>query len=99
MEYETVNGICEIEYEFDGVTATINCIFNTQDEMCKYKGSFFNVTNLKINNIGKEIIIYGFDIIDHKNDGWLNENRYYVYDYESDSISFYCEDFNIIQYD
>lgn len=91
--YKTINGIDKMEYISDGDLARLYCIFSTENDEIKYECNFYNVTNMKINMTGGKVVIEGFDITDHKKDGWLSENRYYVYDYESDSISFYCEDF------
>ncbi len=95
MLYDKITGIYKIEYAFDGNSAVLRCSFDVKQNntSTNVTGHFFNVTNIEISSMGSYIPISGFDIIDHKQDGWMPENRFQVYDYEDDSISFYCESF------
>ena len=58
---------------------------------------FINVSQLKISNLFSEFLIAGFELIDQINNGWQPENRYYVHDFEQDTISFYCESISGIE--
>lgn len=52
---------------------------------------FRNVSSFFANCLHYPLQIAGFEIIDNISNGWQSEVRYKVHDFESDSISFYCE--------
>ena len=72
-------------------TLSLRCIFN--DDMVNMV--FKNVTNLKVQDFSVPFQICGFEILDNKNRGWENNQRYTFHDYENEVISFICEDYEI----
>lgn len=58
---------------------------------------FNAINNLNINNIGgKYNQIMGFEIVDQLTAGWECEQRYFVRDYENETIKFYCKSIEIV---
>lgn len=64
-----------------------------------YDCVFINVSSLKMNMYEYDLVIEGFHIIDNLLRGWEKDKRYLVSDYESDTISFYCEDIEVSEQD
>lgn len=54
---------------------------------------FKNVSSLAISSITCPIQIAGFQVCDHKEDGWYASERYEVLDYEDGRIHFFCSEF------
>ena len=66
---------------------------------CICEGKFFtvcfrNVSQLKMSAISYPIVISGFEMIDHLQNGWESRVRYLINDFEEDTISFFCESFS-----
>ena len=78
--------------EEDEAYININAIVNQKSVHM----SFHNVSNLEIHDISKPFQIVGFDIVDNKERGWDNSSRFYIYDFEDNKISFYCEWYELI---
>ena len=58
---------------------------------------FINVNNLCLRYIGgKYNQIFGFEIIDKSKDGWENEQRYLINDYENHMIKFTCKEIKVV---
>ena len=64
----------------------------------RYCLRFENVSSLKVVSAGRETIIDGFEIIDHAADSWQKDVRYEVGDFEGESVSMYCESYEIKPY-
>ncbi len=56
---------------------------------------FHNASFIKLSAVNSDFDIVGFEIIDNSLRGWERVKRFYVNDYEEDTISFYCESFEI----
>ena len=57
---------------------------------------FYDVTSIKLNFGSTQMVVEGFKVIDKVNDQWEQDRRYYLHDYESDSIAFYCRDIALV---
>ena len=55
---------------------------------------FYPVLMIEI-PVNSDFDIVGFEIIDNSLRGWERAKRFYVNDYEEETISFYCESFEI----
>lgn len=83
--YETYS-LIEIGLLYEGKTYTYNIVFE-----------FYNAQNIYINKLGgKYNQILGFEIIDKSKDGWCEDQRYLINDYEDNTISFSCEDIKVL---
>jgi len=56
---------------------------------------FHNVSKFKIGEISIPFEIYGFEIIDHSQDGWEKDFTYEICDFEDGRVKFFCESFEI----
>lgn len=52
---------------------------------------FENVSKFNLSDVSYPFQICGFEIKDFRSYGYQNESRYFVNDYEDNTISFYCE--------
>lgn len=52
---------------------------------------FYNVSRIRITNMSPPFVIYGFEIINHTNDGWEKQLQFEIRDFEDDCIHFFCE--------
>ena len=78
--------LIKIGFIYDGKTYAYNIVFE-----------FYNAQNIYINKLGgKYNQILGFEIIDKSKDGWCDDQRYQINDYEDNTISFSCEDIKIL---
>lgn len=69
-----------------GKTSTYNIVFE-----------FYNTQKIYINKLGgKYNQIFGFEIVDKSKDGWCDDQRYQINDYEDNIISFSCEDIKVL---
>ncbi|HBL85214.1 MAG TPA: hypothetical protein DDZ99_10040 [Clostridiales bacterium] len=84
-----INGI---NYFYDEDLLFFNLILSIKHGMCYYDIKFINTTEFSINSVNHYVHVLGFEIIDHKDDGYSIENRYEIYDYEDEIIKFYCQD-------
>ena len=57
---------------------------------------FYDVTSITLNFGSTQMVVEGFEVIDKVNDQWEQDRRYYLHDYESDSIAFYCRDIALV---
>ena len=57
--------------------------------------TFYNVSRLRMNNISAPLQVQGFEIVEHSREGWDNDSKYEIRDFEDDSVNFFCEYFNI----
>lgn len=55
--------------------------------------TFYHVSRLSLTSISVPIEVQGFEIIDHSHEGWANDSKYEIRDYEDDCIHFFCDDF------
>ena len=60
-----------------------------------YKITFYNVSQLKTENLSSPLQIQGFEIINHAENGWETDSHYEIRDFENDSINFFCECLNV----
>lgn len=58
---------------------------------------FKNVSNFSIKNVYRDMQITGFEILNHKENGWQKEIKYEVKDYEGDKINLFCEEIIVIK--
>lgn len=64
-------------------------------ENITYEICFFNVSCLHIWQLSMPAEIHGFELIDHRKDGWGRHAFYEIHDFEEDLIHFYCEEYRI----
>lgn len=86
--------ILQILLRNSGIHLDLLCKARIKDNV--FDINFFNVSNITMKVLSSSFEIWGFEIIDHKKDGWLKEMRYEMNDYESDCLHFFCESFEII---
>ena len=53
---------------------------------------FREVSSLSVASLSYPMQIWGFQIVDHKEDGWSAPERYEVRDFEDNLIHFFCRD-------
>ncbi|MBQ3489460.1 MAG: hypothetical protein IJA86_02595 [Clostridia bacterium] len=82
-----------IEHEEETLTVKITCITENQNS---YFIIFENVSKLKLSEISYPFQICGFEILDYSSHGYQKDNRFFVNDYEDGTLSFYCENFEIL---
>lgn len=87
-EVEEVLNISNITME-----ARLNNITNNQEELINLRIEFKNVKSFFLQDVSGIIRISGFEIIDHKEDGWSPENRFEIHDFENGDIHFTCQEF------
>ncbi len=58
---------------------------------------FYNAANIRIQAMSNPLVIEGFELVDNKSRQWDRTSRYTVSDFETDSIEFVCEDFDIAE--
>ena len=56
---------------------------------------FQNVSRLRIGEVSKPLEIHGFEIINHSQNGWEEDSKYEIRDYEDGRVHFFCECFKI----
>ena len=64
-----------------------------------YGITFYNVSRLRINNFSKPLEVYGFEVINHSQNGWEKDSKYEICDFEDDRVNFFCEYFEIHELD
>ena len=64
-------------------------------ENITYEIRFYNVSCLHIGQLSMPAEIRGFELIDHRKDGWGRHAFYEIHDFEEDQIHFYCEAYGI----
>lgn len=75
----------------------IGLIYEGNTHTYKIVFEFNNAQNIYINRLGgKYNQILGFEIIDKSKDGWCDDQRYQINDYEDKIISFSCEDIKVL---
>ncbi|MCI8361941.1 MAG: hypothetical protein HFJ41_02110 [Clostridia bacterium] len=93
--------IYEVEKGQNISNITINTFFKNivddKEELIDLEIKFKNVTNFSLQDSSRIIIISGFEIIDHKEDGWTLENRFEINDFENGNIHFMCQEFKVKQ--
>ena len=57
--------------------------------------TFYNVSRFRIGDVSTPLEIHGFEIIKHSQNGWEEDSRYEIRDFEDDSVNFFCEYFKI----
>lgn len=53
------------------------------------------VNNISINSISYPMQIGGIEFIDHKKEGWDEQQRYEFIDSENQSVHFFCREYSI----
>lgn len=79
------------------INARFNNIVNNKEELINLEIIFKNITNFSLKDVSGIIHISGFEIIDHKEDGWDTESRFEINDFENGDLHFICQDFNVKQ--
>lgn len=91
--------VYEVEKELNISNLMLNIFFksivNQQEKLIDLEMKFKNVTNFSIQSSNGIINISGFEILDHKEDGWSSENRFEIHDFENNDIHFMCQEFEI----
>lgn len=64
-----------------------------------YSIFFYNVSCISIKDLSFPMQIGGFEVISNKELGYDKAVSYKVHDFEEDSISFFCEDFDLFKCD
>ena len=85
----------KLSYEGNTWQIYMNALYESK----VYDFVFFNVSSLKMYMYEYDLVIDGFHIIDNLLRGWEKDKRYLVSDYESETISFYCEDIKVSEQD
>ena len=68
----------------------------TDSQKHQYALDFKNVHTIDIRSLSFPMIVSGFEIIDHKQDGWDSESRFEILDYEDNVIHFTCENVAVL---
>lgn len=58
---------------------------------------FNNVSRFRVGEISTPLVVHGFEIIDHSQNGWEKDSRYEIRDFEDDRINFFCESFKLVR--
>ena len=56
---------------------------------------FCNVSRFRVVDMSTPLEVYGFEIIDHSQDGWEKDSTYEIRDFEDDRVNFFCEYFEM----
>lgn len=56
-----------------------------------YTISFYNVSRFNIDNMSIPMDVFGFEIINHSNEGWAKDSNYEFRDFEDNRIGFFFE--------
>ena len=88
-------GVHHFTIETDGevLTVRISC---ADEEQNSYLILFRNVSKLKLSEISYPFTVCGFEILDYQARGYQKDSRFFVNDYEDGTLSFYCENFEIV---
>ena len=82
----------EIVLNDDSLCVKMTCVSEDQNA---YFIVFENVSKLKLSDICYPFQICGFEILDYSSRGYQKDTRFFVNDYEDETISFFCEKFEI----
>lgn len=58
---------------------------------------FNNVSRFRVGEISTPLVVHGFEIIDHSQNGWEKDSRYEIRDFEDNRINFFCESFKLVR--
>lgn len=64
-------------------------------ENAVYWITFSNVSRFRIGEVSAPLVIHGFEIINHSQNGWGNDSTYEIRDFEDDRVNFFCECFKL----
>jgi len=56
---------------------------------------FYNISRFKVGDLSMPLELYGFEIINHFENGWEKDSAYEIRDFEDNRINFFCEYFDI----
>ena len=82
-----------IETAGEALTVRMSC---ADEEQNSYLILFRNVSKLKLSEISYPFTVCGFEILDYQARGYQKDSRFFVNDYEDGTLSFYCENFEIV---
>ena len=82
----------EITHNDDSLCIKMSCISEDQNA---YFIVFENISKLKLSDISYPFQICGFEILDYNSRGYQSDSRFFVNDYEDETLSFFCEKFEI----
>ena len=87
--------ICDfqIEHNEEKLYIKMSCISEDQNS---YFIVFENISELKLSEISYPFQICGFEILDYSSRGYQKDSRFFVNDYEDGTLSFFCENFEIL---
>lgn len=60
-----------------------------------FRITFYNVSRLRVGELSAPLEVYGFEIINHSENGWGKDSAYEIRDFEDDRVCFFCERFKI----
>jgi len=85
------------QFDYDN-TSNIEACFMLKNYLQEFKVciKFYNVSKFKLDEVSKVICISGFDIESMKERGWDRSQKYHVFDYENDTIEFFCESIEVV---
>lgn len=66
-----------------------------KENTMQYKLKFSNISSFFIKPFSGLLFVDGFEINDHKEDGWASSIRYEICDFEESIIGFFCEQIDI----
>ena len=67
----------------------LSCKINFQDAI--FTIIFYNVSRFRIENLSTPLVVHGFEIINHFQNGWDADSKYEIRDFEYDRVHFFCE--------
>ena len=85
-----------LEFSISCLSDELIVLLTGRTETSTFSICFFNVSCLNLKELSVPMIIQGFEIIDNKSDGWDNCSRFFIHDFEEGTISFYCENYELI---
>ncbi len=57
--------------------------------------SFYNVSRFRIEELSLPLELQGLEIIKHLQNGWEQDLKYEIRDFENDQVGFFCEYYKI----
>lgn len=71
----------------------LSCEIYFENAICRI--TFYNVSRLRVGEWSAPLEVHGFEIINHSQNGWENDSKYEIRDFEDDRVNFFCECFEM----
>lgn len=95
MKFFQGNEIEILEMLLKNVDKQLELSWKIYFENVIYRITFYNVSRFKVRELSSPLVVQGFEIIDHSQNGWEKDSKYEIRDFEDDSINFFCESLEI----